>query len=115
MDWLCGLSNIKRINNFDRYSDIASLLLNIFKTIDVYIEPPDTMGLDFYSKITIHDDNLNNFIEKWIKLKDIHKDKTIAASKILLHTASYLYSVLIIFLSIISAPADFHHIRISRQ
>lgn len=77
MDWLCGLSNIKRINNFDRYSDIASLLLNIFKTIDVYIEPPDTMGLDFYSKITIHDDNLNNFIEKWIKLKDIHKDKTI--------------------------------------
>lgn len=77
LDWLCGLSNIQKTNNFTSYSDIFRLLVNICKSININITTQET--INNFENIYMEPINkkLIDFLDKWLKIKDIYDDKTI--------------------------------------
>lgn len=77
LDWLCGLSDIQKTKDFTSYSDVFRLLVNICKSVKIELikhrYSQDDFDMSFIAKNCI----LNQFLEKWIKVKSIYDDGTL--------------------------------------
>ena len=79
LDWLCGLSDIKTTANFTSYDDIFKLLINICKSIKIDLEKyyySNNEG-DYNMSLIAKNKVLDEFLEKWSKIKSIYDDNTI--------------------------------------
>lgn len=77
MDWLCGLSDIQKTKNFESYSDIFNLIVNICKSIDIAIDKRQYSENEYDITLVANNLVLCEFLEKWTKIKSIYDDDTI--------------------------------------
>lgn len=83
IDWLCGLSNKKRNNSIETYSDLYDYLLSIGEKTNLRFETATFIG-GYDEPITMHTqaiwfDNVKicSFMEEWHKMKTLHDDGAI--------------------------------------
>lgn len=83
IDWLCGLSNKKRNNSIETYSDLYDYLFTIGEKTNLRFETVSYIG-GYDEPITMHTqaiwfDNIQicNFMEEWQKMKTLHDDGSI--------------------------------------
>lgn len=83
IDWLCGLSNKKRNNSIETYSDLYDYLFTIGEKTNLRFETVSYIG-GYDEPITMHTqaiwfDNTQicNFMEEWQKMKTLHDDGSI--------------------------------------
>lgn len=81
IDWLCGLSDKKRVDDEPTtYSDILKILLDIDKILHFKIVDPDLSRKDIWSSakcIVFDSDTMSNYLKELGKFKDLLKKKSI--------------------------------------
>lgn len=80
LDWLCGHSDIQKTKDFTSYSDIFRLLVNICKSVEVEVMEyhHSQNNFDAYEMALIAENPiLEQFLEKWAKVKAIYDDGTL--------------------------------------
>lgn len=97
MDWLCGLSDKKNQKTYiNTYSDIGILLLDIsaYTKVDIrQINYFDEKSVEHYTTtgLIFEDSKLNEFLQKWKKIKDLY-DEDIIDNETYLSTMSGLFN-----------------------
>lgn len=80
MDWLCGRTNLKNIENFDSYSDVFKTIVKLCKSVKFsIIEDSNNVYKNDVSQHYLEPGNtiVNDFLNRWRKVKEIYDDKTI--------------------------------------
>lgn len=80
MDWLCGRTNLKNTDNFYSYSDVFKTIVKLCKTVNFSIvEDSNIVYKNDVSQHYLEPKNtiVNDFLNRWRKIKEIYDDKTI--------------------------------------
>lgn len=82
IDWLCGLTNKKHVNNIiSTVSDIVKLLLQIEKNTcieDIVCYISDNLPFFCeYNAIVFADEHICDFLKEWHEIKKLHDNNTI--------------------------------------
>lgn len=82
IDWLCGLSNKKSLKTYiNTYSDLGIMLLDMSQYIQLSIEEvkyyDDRFNEQSSTGIVINNTQMNEFLNKWKRIKELYEDKTI--------------------------------------
>lgn len=80
IDWLCGRSNLKNIEKPTTYEDVLNLIIILCKTVKFNLVPDENQG--FFGDTPVmalaaDNPNINDFLNRWYKVKDIYEDSTI--------------------------------------
>ena len=83
IDWLCGLSEQRNIENeCSSYSDIINTLLTLEKYIDFTVEDVSPFNQDEFESLPIYhlvfsDNVLCEFFKEWKKMRELYQCNTI--------------------------------------
>ena len=81
IDWLCGRTKFKNIEKLDSYSDVFRTIVNLCKAVEFVIKIDSSIYYDDFNadqQYLIPENGIvNDFINRWRKIKDIYDDKTI--------------------------------------
>lgn len=79
IDWLCGRSCLKNIEKPATYEDVLNLIIILCKTVKFNLVPNENQSFGDNPVMSLVADNrhINDFLNRWYKVKDIYEDSTI--------------------------------------
>ena len=80
IDWLCGRTDLKNVENFNTYSEVFQAIVKVCKNVKFsIIEDSNVISNNDISQNYLEPGNaiVNDFFDRWRKVKEIYDDKTI--------------------------------------